>query len=493
MLFNSLHFAIFLPVVAVLYFAVPHRFRWPLLLVASYYFYMCWNVRYAGLIFFTTAVSYVTALWMGRVGSRSARLLLLNLSLVANLAVLFLFKYFNFFSDATHVALGALGVDYDAPVFRALLPVGISFYTFQALSYSMDVYRGDRTPEKHFGVFALYVSFFPQLVAGPIERSVRLLPQFFERHDFDYDRVTSGIKLMAWGFFKKLVIADRLAVAVNRVYANPSECQGVVLTIATIFFAYEIYCDFSGYSDIAIGAARILGFKLMVNFRCPYYSQSIREFWNRWHISLSSWFRDYVYIPLGGNRVAKWRWCLNVAIVFVVCGLWHGANWTFLVWGALHAAYLLVGAAGMPLRARVARALHLERIPVIHGMFRAAVTFFLVCVGWVFFRAESLGDAWYILSHAGEGMWALARNITDVGYVRGVLGQLGMRRAELQIVILAIAALESVQLGLAYGSLAQRFGRLPVVARWGVYYTFAVVLLVFGSFNTAQDFIYFQF
>ncbi|MCE7945771.1 MAG: MBOAT family protein, partial [Chlorobi bacterium CHB1] len=305
MLFHSLEFIIFFPVVVAIYFLAPLRFRQFFLLLASYYFYMCWKAEYAVLILLSTGIDYVAALHM-------------------------------------HKTSGRGNIFYEFPLFDILLPVGISFYTFQTLSYTIDVYRSEKTPERNFIKFALYVTFFPQLVAGPIERSTRLLPQFDHEHKFDANRVVSGLRLMLWGFFKKLVIADRLALYVNEVYNNPADYTGLPVIIATYFFAFQIYCDFSAYSDIAIGAARVLGFDLMKNFRQPYLAQSIGEFWKRWHISLSTWFRDYLYIPLGGNRVSRLRWYVNLMAVFLISGLWHGANWTFVVWGALHGSYFVL-------------------------------------------------------------------------------------------------------------------------------------------------------
>ena len=341
MLFNSLEFIIFFPIVVAAYFALNPKYRWILLLLASYYFYMCWNYKYIVLIMFSTVVDYCSGILMYRTNKTGLRKLLLLASLTTNLGLLFFFKYFNFFGETVNYFFERFNIFAEVPAYSFLLPVGISFYTFQTLSYTIDIYRKKQTPEYHFGRFALFVSFFPQLVAGPIERSVNLIPQFRQDFKFDYERVRDGILFMVWGFFKKVVIADRLAEYVNLVYNNPTESEGFQNIIATFFFSIQIYCDFSGYSDIAIGAALILGYRLMTNFRRPYFALNIREFWQRWHISLSTWFRDYVYISLGGNRVVKWRWFYNLFITFLVSGLWHGANWTFVIWGALHGFYLI--------------------------------------------------------------------------------------------------------------------------------------------------------
>ena len=298
MQFNSIQFIIFFIFVIVFYFILSHKYRWILLLFSSYYFYMCWKPEYIFLILFSTIVDYYCGLKMEGAQNRTYKKLFLTLSLFTNLSVLFAFKYLNFFSDSIRYILNEFNIFYNIPYFNVLLPVGISFYTFQTLSYTIDVYRGQKKAEKHLGIFALYVSFFPQLVAGPIERSTRLLPQFKKENSFDYLRFKNGLLLMLWGFFKKIVIADRLAVLVNTVYNNPIDYQGITLIIATIFFAFQIYCDFSAYSDIAIGASKIMGYDLMKNFNRPYFSKSIAEFWRRWHISSGSWFRDYLYFFL---------------------------------------------------------------------------------------------------------------------------------------------------------------------------------------------------
>ncbi|MCA9886173.1 MAG: MBOAT family protein, partial [Anaerolineae bacterium] len=322
--FISIAYIVFFIVVAFIYFRLPQQQRWILLLVASYFFYAYWEVTYLILIVFSTFVDYFVARLIGATpqDNQVRRRALITISLLINLGTLFVFKYFNFFADSLNDLLIQLGLNTNLATLEILLPVGISFYTFQSMSYTIDVYRGHIQPEKHFGVFATYIAFFPQLVAGPIERAGNMLPQFFEDHRFDYARIVSGLRLMLWGAFKKVVIADRIAEYVNTIYGRPEDYTGTVLILGTLLFAFQIYCDFSGYSDIAIGTARIFGFDLMTNFRQPYLSRSFREFWRRWHISLSTWFRDYVYIPLGGNRVPFSRNILNLLIVFVVSGLW---------------------------------------------------------------------------------------------------------------------------------------------------------------------------
>jgi alginate O-acetyltransferase complex protein AlgI len=351
MLFNSIHFLIFFPVVTLVYFLLRgQNLRLLFMLAASYYFYMSWKWEYGILLFLTTFVDYVLGWLMASAQSKAVKRLLLVLSLCSNLSVLFLFKYYNFFRDAFNIVLEAAHIP-GLPPFKFILPsgiflpVGISFYTFQSLSYTIDVYRGQTPAERNFIVFALYVSFFPQLVAGPIERSTHLLPQFRKPYNFDYRRTIEGLRLMLWGFFMKLCIADGVAGYVQSVYGHVHDYTGYPLLLATYLFAFQILCDFSAYSAIAIGSAKILGFDLMENFRRPYFAQSIEDFWRRWHISLSTWFKDYLYIPLGGSRVSTSRWCFNIMLVFLLSGLWHGAAWTFIAWGALHGVYMIAGRA----------------------------------------------------------------------------------------------------------------------------------------------------
>ncbi len=386
MLFNSLQFLIFFPLVVSVYFLLPGKHRWALLLAASYYFYMSWEPEYLLLILTSTLVDYIAALQIFTSFGRR-RNLWLGASLLVNLGILAFFKYANFFWDSLHSLLGT-GIQVASPIHRFLLPVGISFYTFQTLSYSIDVWRGRIEPERHLGRFALFVAFFPQLVAGPIERAAHLLPQFRQNHSVDLKRITSGLRLMLWGMFKKVVLADRLALVVDQVYGNPDEQNGLTWLLATYFFSFQIYCDFSGYSDIAIGSARVLGFDLMKNFNVPYMARSAREFWQRWHISLSTWFRDYVYIPLGGNRSSAPRWFINIIITFVVSGLWHGANWTFVVWGGLHGLYLLAE--------RYTTSWLPRRMPG-RNVIETLLTFHLVLLAWVFFRAKSVEIALHII------------------------------------------------------------------------------------------------
>ena len=344
MLFNSFDFLVFFPIVCIVYFALgKNKYRNPFLLIASYYFYMNWNPVYALLILSSTVLTYFCGLLVqANFNEIKRKKLFLTLSLVINFSILFIFKYYNFINESVWGIMSTMGLRWDVPNLDLLLPVGISFYTFQAVGYTIDVYRGTIQAERKFSTYALFVSFFPQLVAGPIERAKNLLPQFHKEHSFKYDNFVSGFKLMLWGYFMKLCVADRLGEYVDAVYNNVDAHNGTSFLIATILFTFQIYCDFGGYSNIAIGVAKILDYDLMVNFRRPYFSESVKDFWRRWHISLSSWFSDYVYIPLGGSRVKYARHLLNLLITFLVSGLWHGANWTFVFWGSLHGVLLII-------------------------------------------------------------------------------------------------------------------------------------------------------
>lgn len=480
MLFNSLDYLVFLPTVVGLYFLTPDRFRWVLLLLASYFFYASWRVDYLALIIVSTVVDYGAALAMGREPDRRGRRKWLLLSLAVNLGLLFTFKYANFATDSLRLAAEQFGFQFQLPMLEVLLPVGISFYTFQTLSYSIDVYRGDRAPQRHLGKFAVYVAFFPQLVAGPIERSLRLLPQFDERHAFDWDRIKGGAQLILWGFFKKLVVADQAAIYVDAVYADPGAHSGLTLLVAAYLFAFQLYCDFSGYSDIAIGSARMLGFRLMENFRRPYVAQTVRDFWRRWHISLSTWFRDYVYVPLGGNRGSHQRWALAVAVVFLASGLWHGANWTFVTWGALHVAYFFCGAATEARRRQL-----LSRAPDWLERFfrpmRALFVFHLWTFSLIFFRSGSVADALaYMHGLFGRFAW-------DVGALLNGLSTVEWAAIAGAPIVLMLFELWQGDRGFL-PFLGERSFPVRLLLLAGL--LFATLLL--GPMD-AQEFIYFQF
>jgi D-alanyl-lipoteichoic acid acyltransferase DltB (MBOAT superfamily) len=494
MLFNSLQFALFFPVVTLLYFALPHRWRGAMLLGASCVFYMAFVPAYIGILAVTILIDYVAGIRI-EATSGARRRLWLVLSIASTCAVLFVFKYFDFFNDAIALAARAMGMAYAVPALQLLLPVGLSFHTFQSLSYVIEVYERRQAAERDFSVYALYVMFYPQLVAGPIERPQNLLHQLREEHRFDYGRVAAGLQLMAWGLVKKIVVADRLAELANRVYDAPRGFTGLPLITATVAFAFQIYCDFSGYSDIAIGSAQVMGFTLMKNFDRPYTARSIGEFWRRWHISLSTWFRDYVYIPLGGNRTARPRWYVNLFVTFLVSGLWHGARWTFVVWGALHGAYLIAGLVSAGARGRVRAAVGLERHPAVLRAWQTTATFTLVGIGWVFFRAGSLGDAWYVTTHLTRGVGAQLSSILarDPAAIASLVF-LGAEPSRVALAVAAVAALlvvEHVQ-GATRLSLRTRIAGARTPVRWAAYACAVLTIMTLGVFQSAR-FIYFQF
>lgn len=479
MLFNSLQFLVFFSIVTATYFALPHRRRWQLLLIASCYFYMVLVPEYILILFFLIIVDYCAGLLLERTSGHTRRLILV-LSLIANVGMLGVFKYFNFFNTNLHVIFNLFGLHDTISNLNLVLPIGLSFHTFQSMSYTIEVYRGRYPAEHHIGIYALYVLFYPQMVAGPIERPGNLLRQFHQEQSFDYQRVSDGLKLMVWGLFKKVVIADRLALLVNHIYDHPSTTSGLPLVIATYAFSFQIYCDFSGYSDIAIGAAKVMGIRLMNNFNRPYYSKSIAEFWRRWHISLSSWFRDYVYISMGGNRVPRPRWYFNLFVVFLVSGLWHGANWTFVIWGALHGFYLIFSIVTQNFRQWFVRLIRLDRSPWIQKFVGVFITFHLVTFSWILFRAKSVQDAWYVITHLGFANPA------------GSLANLGLGTLDLVIAALSIVVLESVHLLQRRIPIIERLRIQPVWSRWAFYVTAVLAILMFGEF-ISLDFIYFQF
>ena len=472
MLFNSFAFAGFMAIVVPAYFLLPQRFRPLLLAVASYYFYMSGHAGYGWLLFTSTAVSYLGGLAMERWPARAARRTTLGLCMAVNLGLLFFFKYADFFIASLNAALHT-----HVPLLHLALPVGISFFTFQALSYCFDVYRGRFPAERRFDVFAAYKAFFPQLVAGPIERPGNVVPQLKREHRFDYERFVSGLRLMLWGFFKKLVIADRLAVIVKDAYGAPGDHTGLQLLAATYAFSFQIFCDFSAYTDIARGCARILGIELMENFRQPYFARTIPEFWSRWHISLSTWFRDYLYIPLGGNRGTAGRWACNILAVFLVSGLWHGADWKFAIWGLLHAVFFLVSSLLAKVR------WHLSPPPWLAWIGAAGqrvLTFHLVAFAWVFFRAGSLPDALMILQRMAQPPWKFPILTQHFGV------------PDLMISAAAILALEAVQLLQLRGGAVAFLERRPLWVRWPAYYALIFAIVLYAQ-QGQKDFIYFQF
>jgi len=490
MLFNSLEFWIFFPVVTTLYFALPHRFRWLLLLAASCVFYMAFIPAYILILFATIIVDYWAGIFIERAQGEKRKLFLI-ISIISNVGFLVFFKYYGFLSANVAALAQWLHWNYSLPVLAIILPIGLSFHTFQAMSYTIEVYRGKQVAEHHLGIYALYVMFYPQLVAGPIERPQNLLHQFYEEHRFDYRRVVDGLKLMLWGFFKKIVIADQASIIVDTVYGSPTHFYGLPLIIATVAFAWQIYFDFSGYSDIAIGAARVMGFELMTNFDHPYQARSIGEFWRRWHISLSTWFRDYLYIPLGGNRVPALHWTFNILVVFLVSGLWHGANWTYVAWGALHGGYLLISRWSAPLRIKFVEFIGLRGYPRIHAWLQTSSTFLLVSFAWIFFRANSFATAATIIQNLFTG---LTDQLTNLGWLRYQLfveSGLGISKGAFIILTLSLILVEffsGVPNRTMLSGYLDRFPRL----NWVWYSAIVWWILIFGIF-VKQNFIYFQF
>ena len=484
--FNSFSYYLFLPLSVFLYFILPAKWRNPALLLLSYFFYMCWNPRYSLLILTSTAITYACALLMEKHAAR--RRLWLIASLALNLLILFFFKYFNFAAALLNSGLAALELPARLPAVSFLLPVGISFYTFQALGYTMDVYRGNIVPEKNFIDYALFVSFFPQLVAGPIERSTNLLPQFKPRHSFSLDKIFAGALLFLWGLFKKLVIADRLAVLVNFAFAAaPGEANGWQYMAAASAFSIQIYCDFSAYSDIARGSARMLGFELMRNFDAPYLAASIKDFWRRWHISLSSWFRDYLYFPLGGSRCKAGRAYLNLLIIFVISGLWHGAALTFVLWGFLHGMFMIISSLTAPWRDQFLKALRISSNSRIVAACRVLFNFALVTAAFVFFRAGSFSHALYMLKTIVLLPWA--------GLTHSGITLMGLPQRYLAVLLLAIIGLFTVDALARKRDLVQLVTR-GVWPKYAVYFALLALIFIFGYYGAAydpQDFIYFRF
>jgi D-alanyl-lipoteichoic acid acyltransferase DltB (MBOAT superfamily) len=483
MLFNSIDYLIFFPVVVALYFAIPVKWRWLLLLIASYFFYMCWKAEYVILIMISTLVDYFAALQMGKETSRKKKKPYLVLSILVNLGMLAGFKYLNFFTDSANMLFREFDMDQQWPLFNILLPVGISFYIFQSLSYTIDVYRGSVQPEKHAGKFALYVSFFPQLVAGPIERSSNLLPQVNHPLAFDQQRTVSGLKLMLWGFFKKVVIADRLGMFVGNVYDNPAEFTGLPVILATVLFAFQLYCDFSGYTDIARGSARILGYDLMINFNRPLIAKSLRDFWNRWHISLTTWFRDYLLYSLPyikGKKIIMRKMYRNLVITYLVMGFWHGAAWTFVIFGLFHGILLVVETITEKQRNWFFEKSRLNEVPFFKTFLSILLTFSILTFSLFFFRAGSMGDSLMLISNAldlSNSSHSLQLILKDYEVLFGML--------------MVIFFMVAEYLHEKY-NLVRMISSWHIVIRWTAYIGFVFFVLLFGVLHK-QVFIYFQF
>lgn len=480
MLFNSLQFLLFFPIVTTIYFLLPHKFRWAHLLIASCIFYMALIPEYIFILFFVILIDFFAGKMIEKAEGKRRKTLLVA-SLLANIGILAIFKYYDFFTDNINFILHALSLPTYSVSFlhHLILPVGLSFHTFQSMSYTIEVYRGNQKAEHHLGIYALYVLFYPQLVAGPIERPQNLLHQFREPHAFDSQNLLDGLRLMLWGFFKKLVIGDRLGQYVTIIYGDPTHFHYLNLVIATLFYTIQIYCDFSGYSDIARGAAKSMGFDLMVNFNRPYFAKNIQDFWKRWHISLSTWFKDYVYIPLGGNRVGVKRLYFNSAVVFLISGLWHGANWTFIIWGALHTVYMLTYLFfKRQITFKMPKSIVLD---VIYGIF----TFSLVAFAWIFFRANTFADALLIVQHIFtlNDLYAFQWVLKDPVN----LSEFGLVSLRISVWMTTLMLLLEIPLSVNLTNLNKK----PLVD--ALFCTVILIfIIVFGVFHS-NTFIYFQF
>lgn len=483
MLFNSIEYLLFFPIVVMLYFSIPDRWKWIVLLVASYFFYACWKLEYVVLIMFTTLADYIIGLRIDASNKKHHKKVWLVLSVILNLGMLAGFKYLNFFTYSMNDLLGLFHSGYSFTVWNVLLPVGISFYIFQSLSYTIDVYRGTAPAERHLGKFALYVSFFPQLVAGPIERSTNLIPQFYNPAAFSHQKLVSGLKLMLWGFFKKLVIADRLGMFVNYVYDNPTQNNGITIILATALFAFQLYCDFSGYTDIARGSARVMGYDLMVNFNRPMIAQSLRDFWNRWHISLTTWFRDYLLYALPyvkNNRIIFGLFYRNLIITYLLMGLWHGASWNFVLFGAFHGVLIVLETLTDSWRARFFLLSGLEKVPKLKTLISQIATFTLVLVSLFFFRANTLSDSLLLFN-----------NVFDFSTTSDILRYMRRDNELIFGILMVIALLIAERLHAKY-NLVLRLANKPLVLRWSAYAGFLFFVVLFGVLHE-EKFIYFQF
>ena len=479
MLFNTLNFGIFLPIVFILYWFVANKnlkMQNILLLVSSYFFYACWDYRFLFLLVFSTLLDYFTGIKMSEAKNKASKTFWFWLSVSINLGFLGVFKYYNFFANSFADAMAHWGVRPDVAIIKVILPVGISFYTFHGLSYVIDIYKDRIKPERNFVDYSVFVSFFPLLVAGPIERATHLLPQIQRERKFDYSKAVEGLRQILWGLFKKIVIADNCAEYVNTIFSNANDYSGSTHVLGAVFFAFQIYCDFSGYSDIALGTARLFGIDLLRNFAFPYFSRDIAEFWRRWHISLSTWFRDYLYIPLGGSKGGTWMKVKNTFIIFLVSGFWHGANWTFIIWGALNAIYFLPLLLLNKNRTNLDIVAKGKYLPTISEFFEIVVTFALTVFAWIFFRADTVGHALsYISGIFSRSLFTVPQILPISLLILIVLFMFveWMGREE----EFAIAVIKKIQ---------------SPAARIGLYYMIIVGLVLYGKFNSNQ-FIYFQF
>lgn len=490
MLFNSFGYAVFFTIVFIIYWLVPQKVRWALLLGASLYFYLAFRPVYIVILIFMTLISYGSALLIEKSDNRKYRKALLTGCICISVGVLFVYKYLDFTIVSLQKLMSVFSIGMSGHTISLIMPIGISFYTFQTLGYVIDVYRDKIPAEKHIGYYALFATFFPQIASGPIGRADKLLPQYKNPVIFDTDKAMTGIVMIIWGFYKKLVVADTLSVYVNNVFADVSEHTGGTLMLAAVFYSFQIYCDFSGYSDIAIGSAKLLGIDLMENFRSPYMATSIKEFWSRWHISLSTWFRDYVYIPLGGNRCSKLRRDINLCVTFLVSGIWHGANWTFVLWGLLHGIMQTVE-NHIPWLNRKADSDNAAQKGVVTktvNALRIMIVFALVTLAWIFFRADSITDAVYVIGHMFSGI------LSPVSYVKSAIGGVGIPgNIRLLYVLIIIFILIVTDIFNRDGKLTQVIVGLPKPARIIVCMLFMMVTVLFAQKGVAAEFVYLQF
>ena len=491
MLFNSTEFMIFFPITLILYWIFPKKYRYICLFIASYTFYMFWNPKYALLMGTSTVVTFLSGVLIEKLKYKRT---VVAFSFIINLAILIFFKYFDFLLHNINIVLSALNIQLINKPFDVILPVGISFYTFQALSYTIDVYRGEIKSEKNIIKYALFVSFFPQLVAGPIERSKNLLIQIDNLEKvkrFDYDRITEGLTLMLFGYFQKMVIADRAAILVDTVFNGYYEYNSMALILAAVFFAIQIYCDFGSYSLIAIGTAKVMGINLMENFNTPYFARSVKEFWGRWHISLSTWFRDYLYIPLGGNRCSNIRKSFNILVTFLVSGLWHGANFTFIAWGAIHGIFHIIEEQLKPIKEKYLNKFKLKTNAFSFALIEIVITFIIVDLAWIFFRAETIHDAIHYIQRIFTriDLWTL---------FDGTLYGLGLNIFEMNILIIALFILISIDLVkyIRKESIFEFLNKQNLYFRWFVMLFLIFYIIIYGKYGAGFDpkqFIYFQF
>lgn len=488
MLFNSLSYAIFLPIVFALFWLTPKRFRWAVLLASSYYFYMSWGIKYCIWIALATAVSYFCARLIEKSDDKRKKLFLV-LPIIFIMGTLVVFKYFNFFSRSLTNLLSMFSLPVGEFTLNLVMPLGISFYSFQSVGYLADVYSGKTSAQKHFGKYALFVSFFPHVLSGPIGRADKLMPQFECEKKFDFDQAAYGIRQLVWGLFKKIVVSSLCAGIVDEVYNSIGNQKGFVLICATVFYAFQIYCDFSGYSDIAIGSAKLLGIDLMTNFKTPYMSQSIKEFWSRWHISLSTWFRDYIYIPLGGSRKGNFKYICNILITFLVSGLWHGAAVTFVIWGLLHGALQVIETYiyKISFLKRFAPKKDEKKILCPSGIIKLILTFCVICFTWIFFRANSLSDAGYIISHLFSGIGSPA------AYFKAGISALHLNNEMIIRLAASMLALVISDILFVKNDLYYSIGKIKPVYRWIVYIIVLLMIFVLTPSNSNSNFIYFQF